>query len=473
MENSQMNSKVKIGLKSFLAVVGILFAVVILVGILTYVIPAGQYQLDPETGKIIPNTYQVIDSTTRLPVYRWFTASIEALIFGKNNMNIIQIIALLLILGGTFKVLDNSGGLVALVRLVVNRFYKHRYVTIWIITLLIMILSSCFGLQEQLLILFPVFIMLAKAMNWSKVQAISLILITSGVGFTTALFNHFTVGTATSLAGVNILDNIWFRLIIFVIMYVITSLYLVYRAKQDEKKSTEKFDLESFTKITEEEYREDKRKATMITILFSVALFVLILSNSLPIKGLASLSMIIMGAAFIIGTIIIGRILLGSFKELGKSFVSGMVDVLPSILIVLIAFSVTYIADRGNILHTIFYYFSNLVSETSPYVSVMLLYIFILIIEFFIPSASAKATLIIPLLTLGNIPGISVGVIILTYLFADGYTNVLFPTCGTLVIGLGLANVSYLEWFKKTILFQVLLMIVSMGFLFIAIAIGI
>ena len=151
MENSQMNSKVKIGLKSFLAVVGILFAVVILVGILTYVIPAGQYQLDPETGKIIPNTYQVIESTTRLPVYRWFTASIEALIFGKNNMNIIQIIALLLILGGTFKVLDNSGGLVALVRLVVNRFYKHRYVTIWIITLLIMILSSCFGLQEQLL----------------------------------------------------------------------------------------------------------------------------------------------------------------------------------------------------------------------------------------------------------------------------------------------------------------------------------
>jgi uncharacterized ion transporter superfamily protein YfcC len=105
-------------------------------------------------------------------------------------------------------------------------------------------------------------------------------------------------------------------------------------------------------------------------------------------------------------------------------------------------------------------------------VAVIILYFFVLIIEFFIPSASAKAVLIIPMLTLAPIEGMSITIIILTYLFADGYTNVLYPTCGTLLVGLGLANVSFAQWFKKTILFQLLLFIVSVGFLMLAIFIG-
>ena len=138
----------------------------------------------------------------------------------------------------------------------------------------------------------------------------------------------------------------------------------------------------------------------------------------------------------------------------------------------MIAFGITYIAQQGNILHTIFYYFYNLVTNMSPYLAIIILYAFVLIVEFFIPSASAKAVLIIPMLTLAPIEGISKTTIILTYLFADGYTNVLYPTCGTLLVGLGLANVSFAKWFKKTILFQLLLMAISIAFLMLAIFIG-
>jgi uncharacterized ion transporter superfamily protein YfcC len=138
----------------------------------------------------------------------------------------------------------------------------------------------------------------------------------------------------------------------------------------------------------------------------------------------------------------------------------------------MIAYGITYIAQEGNILHTIFYYFYHAVTNISPYVAVIILYVFVLIVEFFIPSASAKAVLIIPMLTLAPIEGISKTVIILTYLFADGYTNVLYPTCGTLLVGLGLANVSFAEWFKKTILFQLVLFAISLGFLMLAVFIG-
>ena len=225
-----------------------------------------------------------------------------------------------------------------------------------------------------------------------------------------------------------------------------------------------------FSVVSDEEHKDDIRKSKMIVALFSLALLSVIVATS--IASLRSLAMVFMAVAFIVGTVIVGRILLGSYSRLGKCFVAGVKDVLPSIVIIMIAFGITYVAQEGNILHTIFYYFYNSVTNISPYVAVIILYVFVLIIEFFIPSASAKAVLIIPMLTLAPIEGISKTVIILTYLFADGYTNVLYPTCGTLLVGLGLADVSFAEWFKKTIVFQLLLLVLSMGLLMLAVFIG-
>ena len=488
---TEMDVKVKFGLKSFITVVAILLVVLIAVGVLSFVIPAGRYTIyTTDESKIGQPFYQyttdeslnkqiVIDSyrelsaeenTSRLPVLRWFTSPVEAIIFGSNSANIIMIIALLLVLGGTFKVLEESGGLVSLVRVIMERLHEKRFAAIWAITAVIMILSAVFGLQEQLLILYPVFAMLCTALNWSRFTAISFVLIASGVGFTTAITNPLTIGTASIAAGVSVTDGMWYRCIIFAVMYVITAMFLTLLAKRDERRAVEKFDLQGFVMVSEEEHKEDVRKAKMIVALFSIALLSVVITTA--IDALRSLAMVFMAVAFIVGTVIVGKLLLGTYGRLGKCFIKGVKDVLPSIVIILIAFGITYIAQEGNIIHTIFHYFYNTVTNMSPYLAVIILYAFVLIIEFFIPSASAKAVLIIPMLTLAPIEGVSKTVIILTYLFADGYTNVLYPTCGTLLVGLGLANISFTEWVKKTIVFQLVLCAISLGFLMLAVFIG-
>lgn len=490
-KSTELDIKVKFGLRSLITVVAILLAVLLFVGVLTFVIPAGRYTIyttdkakaelpfyeytdDASLDKqIVIDSYRELgdaENTSRLPVWRWLIAPFEALLFGSNNSNMIMIIALLLVLGGTFKVLEESGGLVSLVRIIMVKLHAKRFIAIWVITALIMVLSAFFGLQEQLLILYPIFAMLCVALQWSRFTAISFILIASGVGFTTAITNPLTIGTASIAAGTSVTDGLWYRCIIFCVMYVVTSLFLSYLAKCDERKATETFDVKEFVTVTAQEHEADVRKAKMITSLFSVALLSVIVTTA--IESLRSLAMVFMAVAFIMGTVIVGRILLGSYKRLGRSFVSGVRDVLPSIAIIMIAFGITYIAQQGNILHTIFHIFYHSVTNISPYLAVVLLYAFVLIIEFFIPSASAKAVLIIPMLTLAPIEGISKTVIILTYLFADGYTNVLYPTCGTLLVGLGLADVSFATWFKKTILFQLLLFVLSLAFLMLAIFIG-
>ena len=254
-------------------------------------------------------------------------------------------------------------------------------------------------------------------------------------------------------------------------MYVVTSLYMTYLCKQDEKRATQMADISKFIVEDPEQKRQDQKKALLVSLLFGIALLGVIVAVAIP--ALRSSSMIIMGVAFIVGTVIVGRILLGGFKPMGKAFAEGAKTIAPSLLIIIIAFAVPYIAKKGEILDTIFHFFYGIVTGSSPYVATLVLYAFILVLEFFIPSASAKAVLIIPMLTLAPIEGLSTNVILLTYLFADGYTNVLFPTCGTLLIGLGLADQSLGTWFKKTILFQLILMALSVGFLFLAIAIGV
>lgn len=498
-------TKVQIGVKSFVLMVCILLAVVIAAGVLTFVIPAGKYYRyeytetaelvgtrnnetfieytsdESKNGQVVPDSYVVLEdgSSTRLAVWRWITAPFESLIWGNTdktfpasiNVNEISILALLLVLGGTFKVLEKSGGLESLVRLVISKLYKNRFVAVWAITFIVMILSAVFGLQEQLLILYPLLAMLCAAMNWSKFTAISFILMTSGVGFTTAITNPLTIGLASQNAGVVITDGLWYRLIIFAVMFVVTSLYMTYLCKHDEKQATEMADISKFIVEDPEQKRQDGKKALLVCLLFGIALLGVIIAVCIP--ALRSNSMIIMGVAFIVGTVIVGRILLGGFKPMGKAFLEGAKDIAPSLLIIIIAFAVPYIAKKGEILDTIFHFFYGIVTGSSPYLAVLVLYAFILVLEFFIPSASAKAVLIIPMLTLAPIEGLSINVILLTYLFADGYTNVLFPTCGTLLIGLGLADQSLGTWFKRTILFQLLLMALSMGFLFLAIAIGV
>ena len=471
MENKQLNKDVKFGLKSFLSSCAILLAVMITVGILTFIIPSGAYQTDAE-GNILPDSFTLLDEQTRLPVYRWFTAPIEALVIGEGNMNIIMIIAVLLVLAGSFKVLDQSGGLYAIVQVIIQKFYHKRYRLIWAITALMMLLASCFGLQEELLILFPIFLSFSTAMGWSNMMAACLVLVTTGVGFTAAIFNPFTVGIASDLAGISVMSGLWYRTALFCLLYVLTSLYLVFVAKLDEKRNTRKDLSEDLTKLPEEERKLYSKKAVMIFTLFITVLLVIVLASVIPFLADLGLGMVFMSLTFVVGSFIIGKRSLGSLRTAAKGFWQGVKDISPSIIIILLAFSVKYIAESGNILHTLFYYCHGYISRQSPYFAVVLLYVLVLVFEFFIPGAAAKALLLIPMLTLAPLPGISVNIIILAFLFGDGYTNVLFPTCGTLVVGLGLSDVSYVDWLKKTGWFQAVLFLLSVSFLLFAVYSG-
>ncbi|MCL2443760.1 MAG: hypothetical protein FWD13_09915 [Treponema sp.] len=115
---------------------------------------------------------------------------------------------------------------------------------------------------------------------------------------------------------------------------------------------------------------------------------------------------------------------------------------------------------------------SEMTTRTGPYATIIIIYLTIFFFNFFISSSSAKIVIMIPLLSLSPIAGISKELIVLAFVLNGGFADVFFPTSPVLLIGLSFAEVSYLTWFKKTVLFQILILIISCAVLLLSVSIG-
>ena len=104
---------------------------------------------------------------------------------------------------------------------------------------------------------------------------------------------------------------------------------------------------------------------------------------------------------------------------------------------------------------------------------ILFIYLICLAMNFFIPSGSAKAFLLIPLIVpLARFFGISPQLCIVAFAFGDGFSNVFYPTNPALLISLGLANVSYGKWAAYSWKLQGLNLLLTSGLLLLGLALG-
>jgi uncharacterized ion transporter superfamily protein YfcC len=168
----------------------------------------------------------------------------------------------------------------------------------------------------------------------------------------------------------------------------------------------------------------------------------------------------------------------GLFAGLGtrgvmRAFLQGVRGVAPAIVLILMAMSVKHIIVSGGIMDTILRAASGAIVGTSRYVAAFLVYLATLVLEFFIGSASAKAFLMMPILSpLADLVGITRQTTVLAFDIGDGFANMFYPSNALLLIALGLTVVGYPKWIRWTLPIQGIMFLVSMGFLALAVAVG-
>ena len=158
---------------------------------------------------------------------------------------------------------------------------------------------------------------------------------------------------------------------------------------------------------------------------------------------------------------------------MAAAFGKGVMGILPGILLILMAMSVKFIVTKGGIMDTILYEASRLIEGTGSLASALLIYLLTLVMNFFIGSASAKAFLMMPILTpLADLVGVTRQTAVLAFDMGDGFSNMIFPSNALLLIALGFSVVSYPKWMRWTLGLQAVMVILSVLIISLAVLIG-
>ncbi|MCX8062803.1 MAG: AbgT family transporter [Anaerolineales bacterium] len=479
-----MNEKAgaQISRRAFIQSAVILLAMMLVAGVLTLVLPAGEYQRTLSEGRqvIDPQSYRQVEQPN-YPFWRWFLAPLEVLT-GPDRLTLIVIIIFILMVGSGFAVLDKCGILQAGLGRLIGRFQNRKYLLLALISLFFMSLGAFFGIFEEVVPLVPLMLALSYLLGWDSLVGLGMSILATNIGFSAAITNPFTIGVAQRIAELPAFSGAGFRAVVFLAMYGIFLFFLLRYAKKIEQKPE--------TSLT---YREDQHcrtrfhsldieqlKATAPKLGTAMAVFgvfliliLLVLVSAPFVPALSDFSLPLVGLLFLVGAVTAGLSSGAGGKTVWAALGEGMGGIAPGIPLILMAASVKFIVAQGKVMDTILYQASRSLGNLSPFEAALWVYGLALLLEFFIASGSAKALLVMPiLLPLADLLGVTRQVTVTAYCFGDGFSNLAYPTNPVLLICLGLTVVSYPRWMRWTAPLWLGIIIASVAFLGLAVAIG-
>ena len=382
----------------------------------------------------------------------------------SSGSTTIAVLVFLLIIGGITNGLNNCGFMEYMLDKITYKYGKHRYMLLFMLVLFLMTMGSVVGTFEEVVPLTPIMVSLAINLGFDGLTGIGMSLLAVGCGFAAGVFNPFTIGVAQELAGLPMFSGINLRLLSFVLIYAMLMFFLYRHAKRiakDNKNVT--------TTFIENPDMEKAYKAFII--IFSIAI-ILVLSSPF-ITALQDYTLIIVALMFLIAGIVSIKLTKTSTKQLLSFMKDGTLNVLPSALLILMASSIKFTMEESGVLNNILNILAGYASGMNNVELILFIYIVCLILEIFVPSGSAKAFLLIPLLTpLAAKFGLSTQLVVLAFAYGDGFSNVFYPTNPALIISLSLTKISYRKWFKYSWKFQLANLILTSGILLLGLVIN-
>ena len=473
MDNKN-NKLINISRKTFISVLVLLLLLIAASTILTYVVPKGEFGVTVVDGKEVVDylKYNQLPDESGIPVWKGILAPF--LVIGTGDgISLIMLSVFLLVIAGSFQAMNDNRGIKVIVQRIIRKFQNNKFLLLSIIALVFMLFGSLLGLFEEMLTLLPIIAILAVMLGFDSFTGFLVSIVACGFGFSSAITNPFTVLFASKIIGVNPMTNVWYRIVIFIVMYALMELVIFLYTRKISGSPEKSFTYESDSNLRsrvfeEEEIKNEKKILVTYLVFFAVVLSVIITFSALD--SLRDYTVVALIAVFLIGGILSSLIATGfDFKSSMKSFGKGVLSALPSIAFIFMASSIKYILVEGKILPTITNSINLLTQDKSPFILAAILFGIILVLEFFISSSTAKAVIVMSILGVLNL-GITKEMLVLIYTFADGYTNLLFPTSPVLLIGLSMIGFSYFKWVKKSwtffvITFTLVLVFITLGIL--------
>ena len=367
----------------------------------------------------------------------------------KGIYEAIEVILFVLIIGGFIGVFNNSGAFNEGVGFLASKLKGRESVLIIIVTSLIAVGGTTFGLAEETLAFYPILVPVFLAAGYDLIVPVAVIYIGSSIGTMASTVNPFSTIIASDAAGVNWTIGIYSRVAMLILGLVVCIWYIMRYAKKVKKDPTKSLlygsKLENpFTKVTETESTNKLKGITKVLLsLFALTFAVMIYGVSVLGWWFQEMT-----ALFLVAAILIAVLQRVGEQNFIKEFINGAKDLLGVSFIIGIARGVTFVLNEGQISDTILFYATNLVEGMPPGIFLPILMMVFFVLTLFISSSSGMAVVTMPIMSsLAPVVGVPPEEIVNTYLFGMGLMSFITPT-GLILPSLAMVNVNYNTWLK-------------------------
>ncbi|MDW7760348.1 MAG: Na+/H+ antiporter NhaC family protein [Acidobacteriota bacterium] len=446
----------------------LVFAIIVFVAVLTWVVPGGVYERQVVDGREVVKA----DSFQRVPAKpQGPFAVLIAPVRGFADPSVALIVGFVLIVGGVFSVMTKTGAVEALIRSAAGAYRRHPLVEklfIPVFMVLFSIAGATFGMSEEVIPFVLLFIPLALSLGYDSVTGVMIPFIGAGAGFAGAFMNPFTVGIAQGIAELPLFSGFVYRIVCWVVVTAVCTWFVARYArkiKADPKRSiTYEADREKRAglKLDPAEAGEKtnlRHKLVGLTLLLGLGVMIFgVLEYGWYIDKITAVFLGIGLAAGVVGGLRI--------DEFTDAFIQGAKDLVGTVLIIVLARGILYIAQDGRIIDSILQAMASAVQGAHPAISANGMFIVQSLINFFIPSGSAKAALTMPVMVpLADLTGISRQVAVLAYQFGDGFSNMIVPTSAITMTVLTSGGIPFEKWLKVVWRLQVVLFLTGFALL--------
>lgn len=423
----------------------IIVALIIISVILTWLIPAGEFErVKDEVSKqtlVVAGTFKYIDknpiSFLSIPLYM-----IKGLIKSAD------IVFLVLIVGGAFNVIIETGMFQSFAGKLTKTFSNKESFIIPAFTTIFALACTTMGVNTFIGFA-PIGVLIARTMGYDAIVGVAMVCLGGAIGFSTGTFNPFTTGVAQSIAGLPLFSGLGFRFFCFFVFLIFTNIYIIMYAKKIKKNPelsvVYEMEVEAKKENSEENEMQKINFKHYLVLIVVICCFGLIIYGSQYWKWKLQQS----AAMFIWMGVLSGFAYGYGPSKIATDMIAGARKLLFGALMIGIARGIALILGDGKILDTTVLYLSNLLVALPRQLQVVGMFIMQLIINGLITSGSGQAAVTMPImLPVSDIVGITKQTSILAFNFGDGLSNYVLPTSSALMGFLAMVDIPYDKWMK-------------------------
>lgn len=409
----------------------------------------------------------------------------EGLVTGDRTGTAVGIVALILVVGGSFGIIMRTGAVDAGIYAFINTSKGLERAALPLLFFVFSLGGATFGMAEECIPFAMVMVPFVIALGYDSIVAVTVTFVASQVGNAVSWMSPFSVAIAQGIAGIPVLSGTSFRLPMWFIVTALSAAYMMIYAEKIRKHpessvvyESDKFFRDRMNETTEEEKEFKLGHKLILLEMLAVLVWIVwgVTQEGYYIPEIAS-QFFVMG--FVAGvTAIIFKLNGMTINEMAASFQSGVKDLAGTAVVVGMAKGILLVlggsdATEPSALNTILHYIGESVHGIPAFLGAEIMYVFQSCFNLAVTSNSGQAALTMPIMApLSDVLGIHRQIAVLAYQMGAGFVDVFTPVSAALIGVLGVAHIDWATWAKFQIKMQGFFFLMGTIILFIACMIG-